>query len=123
MKIQEMLAIKNSRSNVIAFLHCNSVEKIYHLSDRLLNPSKLSFYSLCDGVISLYETKQITNKQATSIFNILMKENTQFKTEQFRQDGYGNILQYSDEHNAYLFYCKGGNKEFNKLIKEHGEYI
>ena len=123
MKIQEMLAIKNSRHNIIAFLHRSSAEKIYHLSDRLLNPSKLSFYSLCDGVISLYETKQITNKQATSIFNILIVENTMFKTEKFRRDGYGNILQYSAEHNAYLFYCKGGNKEFNKLTKQYGEYI
>lgn len=44
------------------------------------------------------------------------------KTEKFRQDGYGNILKYSAEHNAYLFYCKGGNKELNKLIRQYGKY-
>lgn len=117
-----MLAIKNNRENLQAFLHCSDIAKIYALSNNLLNPDKLSFYTVSDKVISLYKDKKITNKQATSIFNILSVENTSFKTEKFRQDGYGNILKYIAEHNAYLFYCKGGNKELNKLIKQYGEY-
>jgi len=123
MKFQRMLDIKNCRHNLQAFLHITDIAAIQKLSNNLLNPDKLSFYSVCDGVISLYKTKQITNKQAANIFNILMRQNTMFKTEKFRQDGYGNILQYSTEHKAYLFYCKGGNKELNKLIKQYGEYI
>ena len=122
MKIKDMLAIKNNRENLQAFLHCSDIAKIYALSNNLLNPDKLSFYAISDKVISLYKDKLINSKQATSIFNILSVENTSFKTEKFRQDGYGNILQYSAEHNAYLFYCKGGNKELNKLIKQCGEY-
>ena len=117
-----MLAIKNSRENLQAFLHFSDIAKIYALSNNLLNPDKLSFYTISDKVINLYKDKQITNKQATGIFNILSGENTMFKTEKFRQDGYGNILKYSAEHDAYLFYCKGGNKELNKLIKQYGEY-
>jgi len=123
MKFQRMLDIKNCRHNLQAFLHITDIAAIQKLSNNLLNPDKLCFYIVCDNVISLYKTKQITNKQAANIFNILMRQNTMFKTEQFRQDGYGNILQYSAEHNAYLFYCKGGNKELNKLIKQYGEYI
>lgn len=123
MKIKDMLTIKNNRENLQAFLHCSDIAKICALSNNLLNPDKLSFYAVCDKVISLYKDKLINSKQATSIFNILSVENTSFKTEKFRQDGYGNILQYSAEHKAYLFYCKGGNKELNKLIKQYGEYI
>lgn len=117
-----MLSIKNSRYNLQAFLHMSDIAAIQKLSNNLLNPDKLCFYSVCDSVIDLYKDKQITNKQATNIFNILMMQNTMFKKEQFRQDGYNNILRYSVGYNAYLFYCNGGNKELNKLIEQYGEY-
>ena len=121
MKTSTMTQIRNCRKNTIGFLHISDIAKIHELTG--FDANGKSFYEVCDGVLSLYAAKVASNKEASAAFEILATENTNFRTEQFRDDGYGNILKYSVEHSGYLFHSKGGKKSLKELIAANGEYI
>ncbi|AZQ93423.1 hypothetical protein C0159_05510 [Moraxella catarrhalis] len=123
MKIQQMQQIKASRENLMAFLHITEIKAINkNLADDV-DVNHMNFDAICDTVLEQYQDKKINNKQASNIFEILADANENLKTEKFRADGAGAIFMFSEEHNAYLFYCKGGKKELNKLIKENGRFV
>ncbi|MCG6816981.1 hypothetical protein [Moraxella catarrhalis] len=120
MKKSEMIEISQNRQNLIAFLHVSEIKAINaNLVDT--NVDKKTFDEICSIVLDQYENKQISNKQASEIFEILANSNHNFKTEQYRLNG-NQIHKYSPAHGAYLFYCNGGQRQLNKLIKENGRF-
>ena len=111
MKIQQMQAIKDTRENLIGFLHFTDINKINELIS--LDVNKMRFYDICDNVMQLYKNKQINNKVARTVFEILMNENTRFKIKTYRHDNmYDKLFQYSHYHKAYLFEKRMTTKEF-----------
>jgi len=119
MKISQMQNIRNCRKNVIGFLHHTDIAKINDLTG--FDASGKSFYEVCDGVLSLYAAKVASNKEASAAFEILAAENTNFRTENFRVNC-GDILKYSEQHKAYVFFQKNGKGVLTNLIKNFGEY-
>ena len=121
MKKIEMLEIMSCRENVVAFLHHSEIKDINAKLADGVDVDKKSFEQICSIVLDQYENKQISNKQASEIFEILANSNHNFKTEQYRLNG-NQIHKYSPAHGAYLFYCNGGQRQLNKLIKENGRF-
>lgn len=121
MKKIEMLEISQNRQNLTAFLHV-SESKVINANLVDTNVDKKTFDEICSIVLDQYENKQISNKQASEIFETLAKANKSFKIEKFRCVG-NEIYQYSQDHQAYLFYSNGGQRKFNKLIKENGRFL
>ena len=121
MKKSEMLEISQNRQNLTAFLNVSEIKAINaNLVDT--NVDKKTFDEICSIVLDQYENKQISNKQASEIFEILANANRDFKTEQYRLNG-KQIHKYSPEHDAYLFYSTGGQKKLNELIRENGRFL
>lgn len=110
MLVQQMTEIKNSRENLIGFLHFSDISKINELLNE--NVDKLSFDQVCDLVIEKYQSKQIKNKFASEIFEILITENKALKTNKYRFDN-GKLFVFSETNNAYLFDKRITKKEFN----------
>lgn len=121
MKKIEMLEISQNRQNLVGFLHITEVQAINAKLADGVDVDKKSFEQICSIVIDQYENKKISNKQASEIFEILANANRDFKTEQYRLSG-NQIYKYSPAHSAYLFYCNGGQRQFNNLIKENGRF-
>ncbi|MCG6816985.1 hypothetical protein [Moraxella catarrhalis] len=122
MKKIEMLEIMSCRENVVAFLHHSEIKDINAKLADGVDVDKKSFEQICSIVLDQYENKKISNKQASEIFEILANANRDFKTEQYRLSG-NQIYKYSTAHSAYLFYCNGGQRQFNNLIKENGRFM
>lgn len=74
MKLVEMKKIKESRENIIGFLHHTEIAKINELLVDF-DADKKNFYDVCDEVLAQYQAKKISNKQASQIFDILMTAN------------------------------------------------
>lgn len=110
MNVQQMIEIKNSRENLVGFLRLADILKINELLNE--NIDKLPFNKVCDLVIEKYQSKQIKNKAASEIFEILMTENKSLKTHKYRFDD-GKLFVFSESHNAYLFDKRITKKEFN----------
>lgn len=121
MKLSEMQNIQKSRENVMGFLHHTDIAVINAIVNQ--DVSKKSFNEVCELTIALYQEKAITNKKATAVFEILKKENTNFRTERFRLTSAHEIYIYNEEKNVYICYCTGGQKKLKELIAKHGEYI
>lgn len=124
MKKIEMLEIMSCRENVVAFLHHSEIKDINAKLADGVDVDKKSFDEICSIVLEQYQAKQISNKQASEIFETLAKANKSFKIEKFRcSHVYNEIYKYSPDHEAYLFYCKGGQKKLNELIRENGRFM
>lgn len=122
MKLHDMKEIKANRQNLLAFLHITEIKAINaNLADDV-DVNHMNFDSICDITLEQYQAKKISNKQASIIFEILADTNKRFKTEKFRTDGAGAIHKFSEEQNAYLFFCKGGERTLAKLEKEFGRF-
>lgn len=121
MKKIEMIEISQNRQNLVGFLHITEVQAINAKLADGVDVDKKSFDEICSIVLEQYQAKQISNKQASEVFEILANANRDFKIEKFRCVG-NEIYQYSPEHQAYLFYSVGGQRQFNKLIKENGRF-
>lgn len=124
MKKIEMIEISQNRQNLTAFLHISEIKAINAKLADGVDVDKKSFDEICSIVLEQYQAKQISNKQASEIFETLAKANKSFKIEKFRcSHVYNEIYKYSPDHEAYLFYCKGGQKKLNELIKENGRFM
>ena len=124
MKKIEMIEISQNRQNLTAFLHISEIKAINAKLADGVDVDKKSFDEICSIILEQYENKKISNKQASEIFEILAKANKSFKIEKFRcSHGYNEIYKYSPDHEAYLFYCKGGQKKLNELIRENGRFM
>lgn len=121
MKKSEMLEISQNRQNLVGFLHITEIKAINAKLADGVDVNHMNFDEICDITLNQYQDKKISNKQASAIFEILAKANKSFKIEKFRVLG-NEIYQYSPENQAYLFYSVGGQKQFNKLIKENGRF-
>lgn len=123
MKKIEMIEISQNRQNLVGFLHITEVQAINAKLADGVDVDKKSFDEICSIVLEQYQAKQISNKQASEVFEILAKANKSFKIEKFRcSHGYNEIYKYSPDHQAYLFYQNGGQKQLDKLIKENGRF-
>ena len=123
MKKIEMIEISQNRQNLTAFLHISEIKAINAKLADGVDVDKKSFDEICSIILEQYENKKISNKQASEIFEILAKANKSFKIEKFRcSHGYNEIYKYSPDHEAYLFYCKGGERTLAKLEKEFGRF-
>ncbi len=109
-----------SRENVTGFLNTTD---IINLQQQGIDVNNLSFYQAAKKIFDLYENKTINNKTATAAIKLMCSKNTFVKTERYRLNNDGVILEYSEQHKAYLFLKKGGQRELNKLITRNGEYI
>lgn len=121
MKKSEMREIAISRENLVGFLNIHDIKTINTILG--VDVSKKSFDEICSIALEQYENKTIKTKKATQVFEVLAESNKRFKTELFRADAYGTIYMYSEHHGAYLFHCKGGKKELNKLINQYGRFV
>lgn len=121
MKKSEMLEISQNRQNLTAFLHITEIKVINALLADGVDVNHMNFEQICNTTLEQYQAKKISNIKAARIFEILGYANKQFKIEKFRCVG-NEIYQYSPEHQAYLFYSVGGQRKFNKLIKENGRF-
>lgn len=121
MKKSEMLEISQNRQNLTAFLHITEIKVINALLADGVDVNHMNFEQICNTTLEQYQAKKISNIKAARIFEILAYANKQFKIEKFRCVG-NEIYQYSPEHQAYLFYSVGGQRKFNKLIKENGRF-
>lgn len=79
MKLTEMKNIRDSRVNLIAFLHYTDIAILNALFNGF-NVNKQSFNTICNQAILLYKSKILSNKTASAIFDVLKRENTRFKT-------------------------------------------
>lgn len=122
MKKSEMLEISQNRQNLTAFLHITEIKVINALLADGVDVNHMNFEQICNTTLEQYQAKKISNIKAARIFEILRYANKQFKIEKFRCVG-NEIYQYSPEHQAYLFYSVGGQRKFNKLIKENGRFV
>lgn len=116
-----MLEISQNRQNLTAFLHIAEIKVINALLADGVDVNHMNFEQICNTTLEQYQAKKISNIKAARIFEILGYANKQFKIEKFRCVG-NEIYQYSPEHQAYLFYSVGGQRKFNKLIKENGRF-
>lgn len=124
MKIQDMKAIQENRQNLTAFLHITEIKIINLLLADGVDVNHMNFEQICNTTLEQYQAKKISNRKAARIFEILAHSNRDFKIEKFRcSHGYNEIYKYSPAHGAYLFYCKGGQRQLNALIAENGKYI
>jgi len=114
MKLKEMKEIKESRKNMIGFLHMSDENEINSLLNKWGNITKKPFWNACDIVIEAYKNKNISNRIASKIFDIFADSNRYFRTESHRFEC-GKIYEYSKSQNAYIFLKMGTKKEFNKL--------
>lgn len=121
MKKSEMLEISQNRQNLTAFLHITEIKVINALLADGVDVNHMNFEQICNTTLEQYQARKISNIKAARIFEILGYANKQFKIEKFRCVG-NEIYQYSPEHQAYLFYSVGGQRKFNKLIKENGRF-
>lgn len=118
-----MKAIQENRQNLVGFLHITEIKAITAKLADGVDVDKKSFDEICSIVLEQYQAKQISNKQASEIFETLAKANKSFKIEKFRcSHVYNEIYKYSPDHEAYLFYCKGGERTLAKLEKEFGRF-
>lgn len=122
MKKSEMLEISQNRQNLTAFLHITEIKIINLLLADGVDVNHMNFEQICNTTLEQYQAKKISNRKAARIFEILAFSNRDFKIEKFRCVG-NEIYQYSLEHQAYLFYSVGGQRQFNKLIKENGRFV
>lgn len=120
MKLSEMKEIAENRENVTGFLHHTDMAVIEGHTG--FSVSRLSFDGICEKTISKYVAKEITNKQASAVFEILAAENTQFKIERYRKNG-SFIFEYDIVKGAYVCKHHGSSLFLKRLIKENGKYI
>ena len=123
MKLIEMKNIAENRENNIGFLHHSEIAIInQNLLD--FDADKKSFNDICKEVLEQYQSKKITNRQASIIFDILANANKQFKTERYRYNSATHeIYEYSQANEAYIFIKKGNQSELKNLIAENCKYI
>ena len=123
MKLSEMKAIAGSRNNVIAFLHHTHIATINaNLID--FNADKKSFIEICQETLEQYKLKKISNKNASTVFEILASENKNIKTERYRfNNATKELYEYSLELQSYVFLKHSNQKELKALINENGLYI
>lgn len=121
MKKSEMLEISQNRQNLTAFLHITEIKIINLLLADGVDVNHMNFEQICNTTLEQYQAKKISNIKAARIFEILARSNRDFKIEKFRCIG-NEIYQYNPNHQAYLFYSVGGQRQFNKLIKENGRF-
>ncbi len=112
MKKEHMHSIKESRKNLIGFLHFTDQVKLIDLLGS--DYSKLSFHDFCDKVIELQQDKKINNKAASEAFEMLAEANTSFRTESHRFES-GKIFEYNENAKGHVFLKIGTKKEFNSL--------
>ncbi|MDO3658374.1 hypothetical protein [Acinetobacter genomosp. 15BJ] len=111
MKIQEAIEIRNSRKNVMAFLHRSDISTIEKLLGQDLNRPVI-WNDLCDQVLEAYRNNKIKNKQLSEIFELLMQSNSQLRTEKYRYSN-NSLYKYDAEQRAYI-HCKPcSRKDFN----------
>jgi len=110
MNIQQMTHIKNCRENLVGFLHFTDILNINELLKSDI--SQLNFYDICDLTISKYQKREISEKTASQVFEILMTENISFRTNKYRLDK-NKLFEYSESHNAYLYVRTMSKQEFN----------
>ena len=124
MKIQDMKAIQENRENLLAFLHISEIQLINaNLTDGV-DVNHMTFDAICNVTLEQYQAKKISNKQASTVFDILSNANTQLKTERYRYNAATHeIYEYSLTHQGYIFYQKGGQRQLNALIAKNGKYI
>ncbi|MPW78237.1 hypothetical protein CPI01_07260 [Moraxella catarrhalis] len=124
MKKIEMIEISQNRQNLTAFLHITEIKVINALLADGVDVNHMNFEQICNTTLEQYQAKKISNLKAARIFEILAHSNRDFKIEKFRcSHGYNEIYKYSPDHEAYLFYCKGGQGQLNKLIAENGRFM
>lgn len=123
MKLIEMKNIAENRENTIGFLHHSEIAIInQNLVD--FDADKKSFDEICNTALKQYQDKEITNRKASLVFEILSNANKQFKNERYRYNSATHeIYEYSQTNEAYVFIKKGGQRELNALIAENGKYI
>lgn len=123
MKLSEMKAIAESRENLVAFLHHTDIATINaNLID--FNADKKSFIEICQETLEQYKLKKISNKNASTVFEILAYKNKNIKTERYRfNNATKELYEYSPEQQAYVFLKHSSQKELKALINENGLYI
>lgn len=123
MKKSEMIEISQNRQNLTAFLHVSEIKAINAKLVDGVDVNYMNFEQICNTTLEQYQAKKISNRKASGIFEILAHSNRDFKIEKFRcSHGYNEIYKYSPDHDAYLFYCKGGQRQLNELVRENGRF-
>lgn len=112
MKIQAMKDIRDSRKDVIGFLHISDLQKIEALAG--FNAGEMSHWTICDKVLAAYDAEQINNATASEIFEILRDNNTEIRTEMYRYDEFTHDLyRFNASLNCYVWIDKISAREFN----------
>ena len=114
MKIQHAIEIRNSRKNVMAFLHHSDISKIEDLLGQGIIVKPVVWLNLCNQVMDSYKEGKIKNRALSEIFQILMTENTAIRTETYRFEN-GNLFKYDESQKAYVFLKPCSRKDFNML--------
>ncbi|MEF9957392.1 MAG: hypothetical protein RR767_09360 [Acinetobacter sp.] len=111
MKIQTAIEIRNSRKNLMAFLHRSDISTIEDLLGQELK-RPVVWDDVCNQVIEAYNKKLIKNKAFSQIFEILMQENSSLRTERYRLEG-KRLYVFSESQKAYVFLKQCTSKEYN----------
>ena len=111
MKIQTAIEIRNSRTNLMAFLHRSDISTIEDLLGQELK-RPVVWNDVCNQVIEAYNEKLIKNKAFSQIFDILMQENTSIRTEKYRFEN-KKLYEFSESQKAYVFLKNCSSKEYN----------
>lgn len=109
-----MVEISKNRNNLVGFLHMSDIAKLDELFDNHFKVDKKSFSEICDAALNAYDSKSISNKSASNIFEILSTENTSLKIESHRFEDH-KIYEYDVDTGSYMFLKRGPRFEFNKL--------
>lgn len=115
MKLTEMRESKECRKNLTGFLHFSDISKLNELFNNHYDVDKKSFFEICDKAIDLYQSKVLSNKTVSEIFEVLENKNRHFRIESHRIDNCGAIFEYDENQKAYLFLKRGTQREFNQL--------
>lgn len=115
MQKSDMLKIRNNRQDLVGFLYMNSICTLNKLFCGYYRVSNQSFTEICDKTLSLYSSKTLSNKVVSRIFEILADLNTSFKIESHRRNEFGEIFEYNETSNSYVFLKTGTHSQFKRL--------
>ena len=130
MKLVEIKEMVEIREDVVAYLYMDDIIKI----QQLLNKSNICYDNDSDVISTSMSFKTISSlllkyrtpknrKYIDKIFEIILAENSMFKTERYRFDENNSIYEYDESHGAYMFLQVGTQNNVNLLINQNGRFI
>ena len=82
--MKKLEKILKNRNNLVGFLNILDIKKINELLN--IDVNHYSYEQICEQLLSQKKEKQITKKDFLTVFDILIENNSSFRTESHRYE-------------------------------------